>query len=116
MTEKYIDLVERIKRDRDMGPLTGLDRVTYTLRWLDDHPDQTPGRAIAGSGVYDQDNLRNRIAEVIAGEEDHPHPRGYAAHAQAIIDDLGLTVEQRMRSWDDEAGEVRYVGRWEAND
>lgn len=49
MTEKYIDLVERIKRDRDMGPLTGLDRVTYTLRWLDDHPGQVPGRTITAS-------------------------------------------------------------------
>ena len=43
--------------------------------------------------MSDPDNLRNRIAEVIAGEEDHPHPRGYESHAQAIIDRFGLTTE-----------------------
>ena len=48
MTEKYIDLEERIKRDRDLS-LTGLDRVTYTLRWLDRNPDQVPGRTITES-------------------------------------------------------------------
>ena len=48
MTQKYSDLEERIKRDRDLS-LTGLDRVTYTLRWLDRNPDQVPGRTITES-------------------------------------------------------------------
>ena len=52
MTEKYSDLEERIKRDRDLS-LTGLDRVTYTLRWLDRNPDQVPGRAMTESGCHD---------------------------------------------------------------
>ena len=41
------------------------------------------------------DNLRDRIADVIAGEEEHPHPRGYAAHAQAVIDEFGLRWEHQ---------------------
>ena len=52
MTEKYVDLEERIKRDRDLS-LTGLDRVTYTLRWLDRNPDQVPGRTIT-EGEFDE--------------------------------------------------------------
>ena len=48
MVEKYSDLEERIKRDRDLS-LTGLDRVTYTLRWLDRNPSQVPGRTITAS-------------------------------------------------------------------
>ena len=48
MVEKYINLEERIKRDRDLS-LTGLDRVTYTLRWLDRNPDQVPGQTITES-------------------------------------------------------------------
>ena len=52
MTEKYSDLEERIKRDRDLS-LTGLDRVTYTLRWLDRNPDQVPGRTMTERGCHD---------------------------------------------------------------
>ena len=58
-----------------------------------------------------QDELRDRIADVIVRKG-----RTGNSAAQAIIDEFGLTVEQRLRSWDDEAGEVRYVGRWEANE
>ena len=69
------------------------------------------------------DNLRDRIADVIAGEEEHPHPRGYKAHAQAIIDELGLTMEMRVssvgRTVDRRTGivtnstQTRIVGKWE---
>lgn len=42
---------------------------------------------------------------------------GYDGHlfdaAQAIIDDLGLEWEQRLRTWDDMDGESRVVGKWE---
>ena len=54
------------------------------------------------------DNLRDRIAEVIAGEEDYPHPRGYAAHAQAIIDELHLFAEV-----DEDWGAMVIEGWWE---
>lgn len=69
--------------------------------------------------MTDQDNLRNRIAEVIAGEEEHPHPRGYTAHAQAVIDEFGMTVELRaervMASPDPLEFDYtrRVVGKWE---
>ena len=52
MVEKYSDLEERIKRDRDLS-LTGLDRVTYTLRWLDRNPNHLPGRTIT-EGEFDE--------------------------------------------------------------
>ena len=65
--------------------------------------------------MADQDNLRDRIADVIAGEEEHPHPRGYKAHAQAIIDELGLRVEGQMGvDGEDPIWEERVAGKWEA--
>ena len=64
--------------------------------------------------MSDQDNLRDRIADVIAGEEEHPHPRGYKAHAQAIIDELGLRVEGQMGvDGEDPIWEERVAGKWE---
>lgn len=65
--------------------------------------------------MSDQDNLRNRIADVIAGEEEHPHPRGYTAHAQAIIDELGLTVEtvEDVMDPDGDYDTARVVGKWD---
>ena len=58
--------------------------------------------------------LRNRIADVIAGEEEHPHPRGYKAHAQAIIDELGLRVEGQMGvDGEDPIWQERVAGKWE---
>ena len=64
--------------------------------------------------MSDQDNLRARIADVIAGEEDYPHPRGYADHAQAIIDDLGLTVETHAATHAKRTM-TRITGAWEWN-
>ena len=60
------------------------------------------------------DNLRDRIADVIAGEEDCPHTRGYAAHAQAIIDNLGLTVETHAATHAKRTM-TRTIGAWEWN-
>lgn len=62
--------------------------------------------------MTDQDNLRDRIATVIAGEEDYPHPRGYAAHAQAIIDELGLTTETHAATHSKRTM-TRTIGAWE---
>lgn len=45
---KFIDLAPTIKRDHMTGPITGLDGETYTLQWLDDHPELT-GRTITQS-------------------------------------------------------------------
>ena len=75
MVEKYIDLEERIKRDRDLS-LTGLDRVTYTLRWLDRNPDQVPGRTITESGCHDLYHAAYYGAKAFRGE----------------LEDLGITV------------------------
>ena len=54
--------------------------------------------------------LRTRIADVIAGEEEHPHPRGYTAHAQAIIDEFGLEV---VSGGGRPGQRQQIVGRWE---
>ena len=67
MVEKYIDLEERIKRDRDLS-LTGLDRVTYTLRWLDRNPDQAPGRTITESECHDLYHAAYYGAKAFRGE------------------------------------------------
>ena len=67
MVEKYTDLEERIKRDRDLS-LTGLDRVTYTLRWLDRNPDQVPGRTITESGCHDLYHAAYYGAKAFRGE------------------------------------------------
>ena len=66
--------------------------------------------------MSDQDNLRERIERQLCMFFDENYDGHLFDASQAIIDDLGMTVEQRLRSWDDEAGEVRYVGRWEANE
>ena len=91
MVEKYIDLEERIKRDRDLS-LTGLDRVTYTLRWLDRNPDQAPGRTITESGCHDLYHAAYYGAKAFRGElEDQgfafisdPEP----TNAEKLEDDL----------------------------
>ena len=64
--------------------------------------------------MTDQDNLRDRIAEVIAGEEDYPHPRGYTAHAQAIIDEFGLTTETHAATHA-KRNMTRIISAWEWN-
>ena len=64
--------------------------------------------------MTNETELRDRIADVIAGEEEHPHPRGYTAHAQAIIDELGLRVEGQMGvDGEDPIWEERVAGKWE---
>lgn len=60
------------------------------------------------------DELRNRIAEALRRETDNGGSRT-EDYAQAVIDDLGLTVEERI----DTPGRRginpvrRVVGRWE---
>ena len=67
MVEKYSDLEERIKRDRDLS-ITGLDGVTYTLRWLDRNPDQVPGRTITESECHDLYHAAYYGAKAFRGE------------------------------------------------
>ena len=82
MVEKYIDLEERIKRDRDLS-LTGLDRVTYTLRWLDRNPDQVPGRTIT-EGEFDE--------LVDALHQNWATPEYFSGVLYDALIDLGITV------------------------
>ena len=49
MTEKYIDLADRIAED--FPPMTGPDIAT--LRWLDEHTDQVPGRTMTESEFHE---------------------------------------------------------------
>lgn len=63
------------------------------------------------------DDLRDRIAEALRRETDNGGSRT-EDYAQAVIDELGLTVEERI----DMPGRrginpvYRVVGRWEDND
>ena len=59
--------------------------------------------------MTDQDNLRNRIAEVIHRTESPLHDHGQA-QAQAIIDELGLTVQEPVENYPNLLRLV--VGRW----
>ena len=72
--------------------------------------------------MSDQDNLRGRIAEsqrrvlkrrALIADVDLP-----AYLAQAIIDELGLTVEERLTEFgiDDPGYQERVVGKWEESD
>ena len=64
-----------------------------------------------------QDNLRERITDLI--ERGETLSREGSGHvAQAIIDDLGLTVESRLTEYgiDDPGYEYRVVGKWEAEE
>lgn len=76
---KYIDLAERVKRERDLGPITGLDGETYALKWLDDHPGQVPGRTITRTGY--NDILKDAVKT--SGYDDDDWERGFCT---------GLTV------------------------
>lgn len=48
---KYIDLAEQIKNAESWIPDSS--EIDATLEWLDDHPDQVPGRTITESDYSD---------------------------------------------------------------
>ena len=50
MAEKYIELIEPISESEEIGSNVHYG-VKLALAWLDDHPDQAPGRTITESGV-----------------------------------------------------------------
>ncbi|MFT9774226.1 hypothetical protein ACMZ29_16415 [Brevibacterium casei] len=63
----------------------------------------------------DADSLRARIADII-GQNCEADGYTKLSTAQAVIDDLGLTVEDRLTEYgiDDPGYESRVVGKWEA--
>lgn len=69
--------------------------------------------------MMDADSLRDRIMGVIhraeCGCADGPDSL-HQKMADAVIDDLGLTVEDRLTEYgiDDPGYESRVVGKWEA--
>ncbi len=105
---KYIDLAPTIKRDRTRGPITGLDGETYTLKWLDDHPDQAPGRTITAakfsqavdiamdSGEFDTDEFAQQLGITIVPD---PKPTNLQLLTQAI------------RDWEEGRGTDRILAR-----
>lgn len=58
---KYIDLLGEIGIDRQLGTV-GATGSAWTLRWLDEHPDQVPGRTITISG-NDRDDMNCEWAQ-----------------------------------------------------
>ena len=63
--------------------------------------------------MSDQDNLRDRIEEIIWKRTTLPTEITTLA-ARAIIDEFGLTVEERLTEFgiDDPGYETRVVGEW----
>lgn len=61
MSEKYIDLGPRIFNTTglDMPSKKRLASIHCVLRWLDDHPDQAPGRTITAGEVGRWSHLIN---------------------------------------------------------
>ncbi len=49
MTAKYIDLKEELAHSVVVG--AGITAIRNILEWLDDHPDQVPGRTITESDL-----------------------------------------------------------------
>ncbi len=83
--------------------------------------------------MTDQDNLRDKIARVLYIESSEAEDgdvvwaspeaiaeevESWGRFAQAIIDELGLTVEDRLTEYgiDDPGYEYRIVGEWEAEE
>ena len=81
MTEKYIDLTEEIWR-ADEGR-TSFGSVSMVLAYLDEHPDQVPGRTITESEAWD-----------IAGRTFHRwgSVEELASHLRGTFRQLGITV------------------------
>ena len=67
--------------------------------------------------MTDQDNLRDRIEEVIWKRTALPTEITMLV-AQAIIDEFGLTVETRLTEFgiDDPGYQQRVIGEWEESD
>lgn len=70
--------------------------------------------------MTDQDSLRDRIASALEMADAEASDGGFAIAmpdhaAQAIIDELGLTVEERLTEFgiDDPGYQQRVVGKWE---
>ena len=72
--------------------------------------------------MTDQDNLRNRIESIIEDKTYATAPDGFIAGteeaAQAIIDEFGLTVVERLTEFgiDDPGYQQRVIGEWEESD
>ena len=63
--------------------------------------------------MTDQDNLRDRIEQIIEDKTSAQAPDGLIA-AQAIINELGLRVEGQMGvDGEDPIWEERVAGKWE---
>ena len=64
--------------------------------------------------MTDQDELRDRIEQIIEDKTSAPAPDGLIA-AQAIINEFGLRVEGQMGvDGEDPIWQERVAGKWEA--
>ena len=82
MTEKYIDLASRISNESGAYHLRDTI-IEGVLEWLDEHPDQVPGRTITESEAWD-----------IAGRTFHRwgSVEELASHLRGTFRQLGITV------------------------
>ena len=90
--------------------------------WEHNHETTEHFAFTGGTEMTSQDELRDRISSVVAernayfgGHTGRADPKDVA---QAIIDEFGLTVEERLTEYgiDDPGYEYRVVGKWEAEE
>ena len=83
MTSKYIDLTDRIEEGAEYSNTTSFRLgIECALRWLDDHPDQAPGRTITES------ELRKVAGRLFAR---WPDLGVFMGHLQRELSELGIT-------------------------
>ena len=113
MSEKYTDLSEEITPYGAAGSThRGID---YALRWLDDHPDQVPGRTITASRFQsmvdacefdDTGCVYPSMFAALLGVETVPDPE--PTNAEKIIELMGKAPasfnHRDLAKWLDEAG------------
>lgn len=107
MTDKYIDLANKIVESTGCVNTANLNMgIGHALRWLDDHPDQTPGRTITesqystltawakGYSIYGWKG-REMLSDIGITIVDDPEP----SNAEKLTDELeawGLTRSEAL--------------------
>ena len=67
MTEKYIDLLHRVREEVNYDD-DAILTIAAVLKWLDRNPDQVPGRTITESGCHDLYHAAYYGAKAFRGE------------------------------------------------
>lgn len=111
MTDKYIDLAEEFKNDSGYS-ITAALQALPVLRWLDEHPDQAPGRTITESemarecGIYG-DSYRTGFSA--AGGRIVPDPEPDPEDVRRLGEALEKAAHTPALGWNSWAELARYA-------